>query len=210
MAGRLGVTAIATLFMVSGGTPGWAGLMAGIAIAESGGWPTAKNPTDQHTNGSQGSWGLWQIGSTHGPGGFGTRTPAWVQSMLTPKVNAREAVALSNHGAYLLPWEGDPVWQLWYDAGQPTKPYMGKVKHWLALLGKGTFPTGPVTLGPHTGQYGATTLTPNYPGTALTPASLRSAGTINWAFANLANWVNIYSVTEYNAILSVAQALGKV
>lgn len=33
---------------------------------------------------------------------------------------------------------------------------------------------------------------------------------IGWAFANLAAWVNTYSVQEYNAILSVAQALERV
>jgi len=40
-------------------TRAWAALMAAIAEAESGGNPDATNPTDN--NGTQTSWGLWQI-----------------------------------------------------------------------------------------------------------------------------------------------------
>jgi hypothetical protein len=71
------------LWIKAGGSKAMAPLMAAIAMAESSGYPTAYNPTDN--NGTQTSWGLWQISNgTHsspGPNPF------------NPLSNARMAVA---------------------------------------------------------------------------------------------------------------------
>lgn len=76
--------------------------MAAIALAESGGRPTALNPTDN--GGTQTSWGLWQISN----GTHSSPAPAG-QNPLDPAVNAKMAVgkynaskALSGNG--FLPW----------------------------------------------------------------------------------------------------------
>jgi hypothetical protein len=72
-----------TLWTNAGGSKALAPLMAAIALAESGGNPNAENTTDN--NGTQTSWGLWQISNgTHGQP---------VAGILTPSVNAQQAVA---------------------------------------------------------------------------------------------------------------------
>jgi hypothetical protein len=72
-----------TLWTNAGGSRTLAPLMAAIALAESGGNPDATNPNDN--NGTQTSWGLWQISN-------GTHNQP-VQGILTPSVNAQQAVA---------------------------------------------------------------------------------------------------------------------
>jgi Lysozyme like domain len=74
-------------------TNAWASLMAAIAEAESGGNPGATNPTDN--NGTQTSWGLWQISNgTHAaPAGN------WAD----PVVNAKLAIGKLN-GQGLSAW----------------------------------------------------------------------------------------------------------
>lgn len=70
------------VWMANGGSASYAPLMAAIAMAESGGNPTALNPTDNH--GTQSSYGLWQIST-------GTHTapnPNWAD----PNVNAQLAM----------------------------------------------------------------------------------------------------------------------
>jgi Lysozyme like domain len=71
------------LWINAGGSPSMAPLMAAIAEAESGGNPTATNATDN--NGTQTSWGLWQISN-------GTHSEP-VPNILSPSVNAQQAVA---------------------------------------------------------------------------------------------------------------------
>jgi len=72
-----------TLWINAGGSKPLAPLMAAIALAESGGNAAATNPNDN--NGTQTSWGLWQISDgTHGQ-------PA--ANILDPAVNAKQAVA---------------------------------------------------------------------------------------------------------------------
>lgn len=169
MATRLGFNQVANLWVKAGGTPGWKWLAAGIATAESGRWPTAKNPTDHHTNGASGSWGLWQIGSTHGPGGYGTHDPTWLHQILTPLVNASYAVALSAHGSYWTPWSGDPVERQWWNAGHPIHPSRATVQGWVR-----TKTTNAITL---TGPV----VTPNQ-GTPY-------VANVEAAWHDLANWV---------------------
>lgn len=71
------------LWIAAGGAPEMAEVMAAIALAESGGNPNALNPTDN--NGTQTSWGLWQISN-------GTHNEP-VPNILDPFVNAQQAVA---------------------------------------------------------------------------------------------------------------------
>ena len=71
------------LWINAGGSQSLAPLMAAIAEAESGGNPSAVNATDN--NGTQTSWGLWQVSNgTHSP-------PA--ANILDPNVNAQQAAA---------------------------------------------------------------------------------------------------------------------
>jgi hypothetical protein len=68
------------------GTAAWATLMAAIAMAESGGSPTAQNATDN--NGTQTSWGLWQISN----GTHSQVSPTWSN----PVTNAQLAIQKLN------------------------------------------------------------------------------------------------------------------
>jgi Lysozyme like domain len=63
-------------------TQTWAAIMAAIAEAESGGNPNATNPTDN--NGTQTSWGLWQISL----GNHNEPSPTWNN----PITNAQLAI----------------------------------------------------------------------------------------------------------------------
>jgi Lysozyme like domain len=67
-------------------TNAWASLMAAIAEAESSGDPLATNPTDN--NGTQTSWGLWQISN----GTHSAPSPNWAD----PSVNAQLAIGKLN------------------------------------------------------------------------------------------------------------------
>jgi len=71
------------LWINAGGAKSLAPVAAAIAEAESGGNPQAVNPTDN--NGTQTSWGLWQISN-------GTHAQP-VPNILDPTVNAAQAVA---------------------------------------------------------------------------------------------------------------------
>jgi hypothetical protein len=74
-------------------TNAWASLMAAIAEAESRGDPTATNPTDN--NGTQTSWGLWQISL----GNHAAPSPNWAD----PVTNAKLAIGKLN-GQGLTAW----------------------------------------------------------------------------------------------------------
>lgn len=71
------------LWISNGGSASLAPLMAAIAEAESGGNPASVNATDN--NGTQTSWGLWQLSN-------GTHAMP-VANILDPNVNAQQAVA---------------------------------------------------------------------------------------------------------------------
>jgi hypothetical protein len=83
------------LWINNGGPKSVAALAAAIAEAESGGCSAAVNPTDN--DGTQTSWGLWQISNgTHGQP---------VPSILTPGINAQQAVAKYNGAGHTFsPW----------------------------------------------------------------------------------------------------------
>jgi hypothetical protein len=81
------------LWIQAGGNRAVAPVMAAIALAESSGNPQAINPTDN--NGTQTSWGLWQISD-------GTHSQP-VANILDPLVNAQQAVAKYNASGFG-PW----------------------------------------------------------------------------------------------------------
>lgn len=83
------------LWINAGGPRALAALAAAIAEAESGGNSAAVNPTDN--NGTQTSWGLWQISN-------GTHSQP-VNNILDPSVNASQAVAkFKGAGNSFAPW----------------------------------------------------------------------------------------------------------
>lgn len=109
------------LWLAAGGAPELAEKMAAIALAESGGNPNALNPTDN--NGTQTSWGLWQISN-------GTHSQP-VLNILDPLVNAQAAVnkvasqGLSvwgtyDSGAYLRYLEDPPPTPIPWGSPSPT------------------------------------------------------------------------------------------
>jgi hypothetical protein len=95
----LTVAQIEQLWISNGGDPSWAPTMAGIAEAESGGNPSATNPS--------GATGLWQIEMPlHNDLVPGATTQA---AMLDPNNNAKAAVALLGSGGGITAWKGDVV-----------------------------------------------------------------------------------------------------
>jgi hypothetical protein len=82
------------LWINAGGSKALAPVAAAIAEAESGGNAAATNPTDN--NGTQTSWGLWQISN-------GTHAQP-VPGILDPATNASQAVAKYNGAGGWSPW----------------------------------------------------------------------------------------------------------
>jgi len=82
------------LWINNGGPAALSPVAAAIAMAESGGCSSDLNPDDN--NGTQTSWGLWQISNgTHAP-------PS--PNILDPNVNARAAVAKWKDAGGFSPW----------------------------------------------------------------------------------------------------------
>ena len=82
-------------------TNAWASLMAAIAEAESSGDPLATNPTDN--NGTQTSWGLWQISDgTHNPPAAAWSDPATNAGLALSKLQSQGLGAWGTYtsGAY--------------------------------------------------------------------------------------------------------------
>jgi hypothetical protein len=90
-------------------TQAFAALMAAIALAESSGNPNSTNPTDN--NGSQTSWGLWQISN----GTHASVSPSWNN----PVTNAQLAIQKLNS-------QGLAAWGT-YDSGAYKKYLQGNV-----------------------------------------------------------------------------------
>lgn len=93
---HLSYSQLEEVWIQAGGSKAFAPLMAAIALAESGGWAGATNPTDN--GGTQTSWGLWQISTgTHAsPAPHG-------QDVYDPVVNAKLAIG-KLHGQGLSAW----------------------------------------------------------------------------------------------------------
>lgn len=112
----------------AGGTPGWAPLMAGIALAESGGTPHAVQKGQPYATTG---WGLWQITPGDSESQVGTNN-----ALLTPTKNAKAAIAkFASQG--LTAWRTDRVWDQWHAAGSPRKPTAAMVRGYLSAAGIG-------------------------------------------------------------------------
>lgn len=146
---------IQQLWIQNGGTPGWAPLMAGIALAESGGTTKALN-----NNPSTGDYsvGLWQI-NYYGDLLSG-RTAAYgspVQLQNDPNRQAQAAVSLFGTGAGISNWTNDRTWNAWRAAGSPSKPPASTVQSWVQ---SGGISGGTPTTGSGNGStYGTTYVT---------------------------------------------------
>lgn len=131
----------------NGGDPRWAPLMAGIAIAESGGITDALNP-DASTGDY--SAGLWQINYRNGinaplvPGQYRAGMPIYgggpgvspqqaaANLMADPNLQAKAAIdLLGQNAAGIGNWTNDATWQKWMAAGAPQAPSSDTVKAWL-------------------------------------------------------------------------------
>jgi hypothetical protein len=119
----------------NGGSPGWAPLMAGIAIAESGGNIVALNNTPATGDYSV---GLWQINYYNGL--LASRTNAYGSpAALQNDVNlqAKAAISLFANGAGIRNWQGDATYKAWAAAGSPSQPSAATVQSWIGGSGGG-------------------------------------------------------------------------
>ena len=126
---RLAFQNIEQLWIDNGGPAGWAPLMAGIAIAESGGDPSALN--DNPATGDY-SVGLWQINY------FGSLLPGRTASygspaalQADPNAQAKAAIDLFGGGPGITNWTNDATWKQWVNAGRPNQPSASTVQGWL-------------------------------------------------------------------------------
>ena len=132
---------IEALWIKNGGPPAWAPLMAGIAIAESGG-----NTTSLNNNPATGDYsvGLWQInyfGGMLGPRSQKYGTPTQLQA--SPDAQAKAAIDLfGQNGAGLTNWTNDKTWKAWVAAGHPQAPSHATVATWLNNSGTMSDPAG--------------------------------------------------------------------
>ena len=161
MTARLSFGQLMQLWVDNGGAPGWAPLMAGIAIAESSGSPTAAYDTTAHTGGRSrttspgkiGATGLWQIewplwGTLAGQvGGKTTRT-----ALYTPATNAKVAIKLLATGKGISNWKGDLVYDAWTAAGSPPHPSVKEMQSILAAAHLSGFLTGGTAGGVYPGK----------------------------------------------------------
>ena len=127
---RLSYNQIQQLWIQNGGDPGWAPLMAGIAVAESGGQTNILN--DNPSTGDY-SVGLWQINYFQNLGPSRTAqygSPAYLAA--NQNAQAQAAIKLfGQNGAGIGAWTNDPTWNAWQAAGAPQKPSSATVASWL-------------------------------------------------------------------------------
>lgn len=130
---------IEQLWTSNGGDPQWAPLMAGIALAESGGNPQALNNNPATGDYSVGLWQINYYGPLLGPRTQSYGSPASLQA--DPNAQAVAAINLfGRNGAGIGNWKGDRIWNAWQAAGAPQAPNAGTVLGWLASsnVGAGT------------------------------------------------------------------------
>ena len=117
------------LWIQNGGDPAWAPLMAGIAMAESGGNTQALNNTPATGDYSV---GLWQINYYAGLRPGRTAEYGSPEALLAdPNKQAKAAISLfGQNGAGLSNWTNDATWNAWVRAGRPQAPSAALVKSW--------------------------------------------------------------------------------
>lgn len=127
---RLSYNQIQQLWIQNGGDPGWAPLMAGIAIAESGGQTNILNDNPSTLDYSV---GLWQINyfDNLGPGRTAEYgSPAYLAA--NQNAQAQAAIKLFGpNGVGNSAWKNDATWNAWQAAGAPQKPSSSTVASWL-------------------------------------------------------------------------------
>lgn len=81
-----------------------------VARCETGGTfnPRAANWSDRHSDGSRGSFGLFQIGALHRDKRHGETVSAFARRMFDPIANSRFAYRLSRGGTRWTPWSCRP------------------------------------------------------------------------------------------------------
>lgn len=137
---RLSFTQIQQLWIKNGGTPGWAPLAAGIAMAESGGTTQAYNTNPSTMDRSVGLWQINYFGQLYTQRSHLYGTPTKLRA--TPNAQARAAIGLSGNGHNWTPWRTDHAWNAWQAAGAPPQPSATAVQTWLKSVGAGTQLTG--------------------------------------------------------------------
>ena len=131
-AGTLSYTQIKDLWIRNGGDPAWAPLMAGIALAESGGNTSSWNKTPPDN-----SVGLWQVnyyGNLLAPRTASYGSPLALSN--DPNLQAKAAIdILGQNGAGIGAWRGDPTYIAWSAMGSPKAPSDLMVSQMLASKG---------------------------------------------------------------------------
>ena len=156
------------LWTQAGGASQYAPTAAGIALAESGGNPTAWNK-DSATGDN--SVGLFQINY------FGDLAPSRTaqfgppQGLTDPLANAKAAVALSGNGATWSPWTSDPVGNAAIASKTPLSA--SQVQAILSSSGRSTGGTGST---PQTATLTAATTTTTVPGSMPNPDAATYGG----------------------------------
>jgi lysozyme-like protein len=130
----LSFSQIEQLWTSNGGSPAWAPVMAGIAIAESGGSTTALNNTPSTGDYSVGLWQINYYGSLNS-----SRTAKYGPSaalLNDPNKQAQAAINLSNNGLNLGPWKTDIIGNAFL--GATTPPSASTVQNLISSGGLST------------------------------------------------------------------------
>jgi hypothetical protein len=143
---RLSFQQLEQLWISNGGSPTWAPTMAAVALAESGGNPTALNNNPATGDYSVGLWQINYFGSLLGPRTAQYGSPQALAA--DPNAQAKAAINLLGSGSGISNWEGDPVGAaVVANGGTPLSPSQAQ-----SVAGGGSVP-GTTTPG------GAATLT---------------------------------------------------
>lgn len=126
---RLTFTQIQQLWIKNGGTPGWAPLAAGIALAESGGTTGSLNNDPATGDYSVGLWQINYYGNLYTERASRYGKPATLQK--SPTAQAKAAITLSQNGRTWTPWKTDRTWSAWQAAGAPAQPNASTVLQWV-------------------------------------------------------------------------------
>lgn len=157
--GVYSIRQLAAIWEAAGGAPAHRVAAVSVALAESGGDPTAISPSDDY--------GLWQINEIHFGDGIINRS-----NWSDPHTNAREAVSLSGAGANWAAWctaWRDPAGNCGHgyvpipQSGSPAAAHMATVAAVLGTAGPAPAPAVPA---PNTSQVHAAW---NYVGYVIGP-----------------------------------------
>jgi len=132
---KLSYTDIQKLWIANGGPSGWAPLMAGIAIAESGGNAGILNSTPSTGDYSVGLWQINYFGNLMSGRTAQYGSPTALAN--DPNGQAKAAIELFGNGAGIGNWKGDATYNAWVAAGSPQQPSAAVVSPWLSSTSGG-------------------------------------------------------------------------